>query len=237
MSGTVFTGCVNIQVILTLDVQVSGVSDKHHGSSSVTCVAALSQCWESWARTWPNPAKIISLVVLKFGGKVRKHHFMRLRYWVCLGKRKSQFVRRNIYEMPCLYLCVQARWWVVEKHPLSMEMINISSSCLFEKVTLKDKAKYSPEAFLQPKQVSNKSSLFLLYILYNIISRFISQTSSLQFTWNPQKQENLFLFKMVRDSLLLRSFNSVINYKMWVMTNQRKQFSIMKPALRTVIVL
>jgi len=44
-SGTLFTACVSVQAMLTLDLRVAGGSDTPaHGSSHVTHVAALSQC-------------------------------------------------------------------------------------------------------------------------------------------------------------------------------------------------
>lgn len=46
ISGTLFPACVDPQVKLTLDLQVSDGFDKPvYSSSGVTCVAALSQRW------------------------------------------------------------------------------------------------------------------------------------------------------------------------------------------------
>lgn len=66
-------------------------------------------------------------------------------------------------------------------------MVNISSSCLFEKITLESAAKYAPEAFLQPKKIQIKKVLIFTRSIFYIISPFTLQTSSLRFRRNLTK--------------------------------------------------
>lgn len=78
-------------------------------------------------------------------------------------------------------------------------MINTSSSCLFEKITLEGAAKYAPEAFLQPKNVSNKSSLFLPNQYFALFPSLLQRRQAYGLLETSIKQENFFLLKMVRE--------------------------------------